>query len=68
MGGGGFMPPPPPVPAGVPPQCAAGFDLWSRDCLNGTFLKTISGEGASLGECCAACGNRLGPPGAFKRS
>eukprot|EP01052_Picozoa_sp_SAG31_P029751 SAG31_NODE_2985_length_4812_cov_3.398517_2_plen_180_part_00 len=36
-----------------PPQCAGKFDIWHRDCLNGTVFKTLSS--ATEGECCQAC-------------
>jgi hypothetical protein len=68
-GGGGDAPPtcPPGKPDGTfvceqfgassgpppPPQCASGFDMWHRDCLNGTIIKTL--DQATEGECCAAC-------------
>jgi hypothetical protein len=40
--------PPPPSP----PQCPGGFLIYREDCLNGTVMKTISGD---EGACCAAC-------------
>ena len=45
-GGGGSTGPPP------PPQCQSGFEIYHRDCLNGTVFKTIQGD---EGDCCAAC-------------
>jgi len=44
---------------GAPPpeQCQAGFDVWHRDCLNGTVYKTLSNldPKTAEGDCCAAC-------------
>lgn len=44
---------------GAPPpeQCQSGFDVWHRDCLNGTVYKTITklNPKTSEGDCCAAC-------------
>ena len=45
-GSGGNSGPPP------PPQCQSGFEIYHRDCLNGTVFKTIQGD---EGDCCAAC-------------
>lgn len=45
-GGGGSSGPPP------PPQCQSGFEIYHRDCLNGTLLKEVHGD---EGDCCAAC-------------
>ena len=45
----------------VPRQCAAGFDLFSEDCLNGTVAQRHIFEQAThesleaQGKCCAAC-------------
>lgn len=47
QGYGGSSQGPPP-----PPQCQDGFEIYHRDCLNGTLLKEIHG---SEGDCCAAC-------------
>ena len=42
---GGSSPPP-------PKQCQGGYDIWHRDCFNGTVFQTIQGD---EGDCCAAC-------------
>ena len=48
-GGGGGAPP--------PPQCQSGFDIWHRDCFNGTIFKTL--PQATEGDCCATRPPRL---------
>jgi hypothetical protein len=37
----------------VPTQCSKGFEMYHRDCLNGTIYKVL--PTADEGACCAAC-------------
>jgi len=45
--------------AGTPRACAAGFEMFHEDCLNGTVLESFETKTCSVSEaegaCCAAC-------------